>query len=79
MLSLNITSCITPKGDKQLKAAIEADMLNKKAGSLVLEGRPQFMKVLAYPKIIEGNIYDESWIWLNVGKEKLNISDIIKR
>lgn len=43
----------------------------------VLTGRPKLIKVRSYRRIEGGDIHDDHWIFLQVGRENLSYRDLI--
>ena len=65
-----------PEGSRELEAEIKADRQKKSPLSVHL-GRPQYVKVRSYRKILGGDIHSDHWIYLQIGREKLGINDLI--
>lgn len=79
LLLFLISSCAIsePDGIRQLESAIQADKQRREIAREPFHGRPLFKKVKAYRQIQDGNVYGEHWIYLNVGREKLNLDEML--
>lgn len=78
--AISLVSCAVtaPDGTKELSADIEHDRSLRMQGDRKdLVGRPVFLKVRAYPKIRDGNIYGPYWILLQVKRETIDIDGLI--
>ena len=78
LMSLGGCALNAPKGVRELSAEIDYDRRLRLQGDRKdLVGKPVFLKVRAYPKIQDGNIYGAHWILLQVKRESIDINELI--
>ena len=78
VISLSGCALNAPRGVRELSAEIEYDRnLRLQGDRKDLVGKPVFLKVRAYPKIQDGNIYGAHWILLQVKRESIDINKLI--
>lgn len=75
-----LTNCAltAPDGVKELMDDIDRDRnIKKRDADLSFEGKPMFVKVRAYPQVAEGNIYGKQWVLLQIGREKVDLDQLM--
>lgn len=79
-----ISSCASaPDGNNILKEMIQKDTSSLKKNSesknSITKGRPIFIKSYVYPQLIDsGDFYAGGWVYLEVGREKLDLEKMLK-
>lgn len=76
---LNLCACAltAPKGNQELLDDIKRDKASVRNPAEILVGKPLFIRVRAYPRIDESNVYGKHWILMKIGNEKMELSHLI--
>ena len=77
LLSATGCSFSVPEAENVLAEEIQK---NRKQSDIrdVLTGRPKLIRVRSYRRIEGGDIHDDHWIFLQIGRENLSYKDLIR-
>lgn len=75
LISLLAYGCAltAPKGTQELLEDIKRDKSNDRNPGELFVGKPIFIKVRAYPRVEESNIYGKHWVLMKIGNEKIDV------